>query len=184
MSQKCDGIFDCHDFSDECNESCYSEILEGLWLKCTCWLMGSFAILFNLVALFHGFSSIKKCKTEAMMITKVLMNLIGCGDLLMGLYLVALYIYDSFTIYGLLARRKNFRRGFARIRADTRGLRPVPRGSAGRPPKIFFGGLRRTSGERSADSGGLRADTGGSARTPRRTGGRVHSINVRRQKPP
>ena len=83
----------------------------------------------------------------------------------------------------LLARRKNFRRGFARIRADTRGLRPVPRGSAGRPPKIFFGGLRRTSGERSADTGGLRADTGGSARTPRRTGGRVHSKNVRRQKP-
>ena len=33
-----------------------------------------------------------------------------------------------------------------RIRADTRGLRPVPRGSAGRPPKIFFGGLRRTFG--------------------------------------
>ena len=64
-----------------------------------------------------------------------------------------------------------------RIRADTRGLRPVPRGSAGRPPKIFFGGLRRTFG-------GLRADTGGFARTPRRTGGRVHSINVRRQKPP
>ena len=82
---------------------------------------------------------------------------------------------------GLLARRKNFRRGFARIRADTRGLRPVPRGSAGRPPKIFFGGLRRTSGERSADTGGLRADTGGSARSPRRTGGRVHSKNVRRQ---
>ena len=71
-----------------------------------------------------------------------------------------------------------------RIRANPRGLRPVPRGSAGRPPKIFFGGLRRTSGERSADSGGLRADTCGSARTPRRTGGRVHSKNVRRQKSP
>ena len=54
-------------------------------------------------------------------------------------------------LFWLLARRKNFRRGFARIRADTRGLRPVPRGSAGRPPKIFFGGLRRTSGERPAN---------------------------------
>ena len=83
---------------------------------------------------------------------------------------------------GLLARRKTFRRGSARIRAETRGLRPVPRGSAGRPPKIFFGGLRRTSGERSADTGELRADTGGSARSPPRTGGRVHSKNVRRQK--
>ena len=45
--------------------------------------------------------------------------------------------------------------------------------------KIIF---RRTSGERSADSAGLRADTGGSARSPPRTGGRVHSKNVRRQK--
>ena len=32
--------------------------------------------------------------------------------------------------------------------------------------------------------GGVHADTGGFARTPRRTGGRVHSKNVLRQKPP
>ena len=83
---------------------------------------------------------------------------------------------------GQLARRRTFRRGSARIRAETRGLRPVPRGSGELPPKLFSGGLRRTSGERSADTGGLRADTGGSARTLPRTGGRVHSKNVRRQK--
>ena len=81
-----------------------------------------------------------------------------------------------------MARRKTFRRGSARIRAETRGFRPVPRGSAELPPKIFSRGLRRTSGERSADSAGLRAETGESARSPPRTGGRVHSKNVRRQK--
>ena len=69
-----------------------------------------------------------------------------------------------------------------RFRANPRGLRPVPRGSGELPPKLFSGGLRRTSGERSADTGRLRADTGGSARSPPRTGGRVHSKNVRRQK--
>ena len=32
-------------------------------------------------------------------------------------------------------------------------------GSAGLPPKIFSGGLRRTSGERSANSAGIRVDS-------------------------
>ena len=35
--------------------------------------------------------------------------------------------------------------------ADTRGIRPVPPGSAGLPPTQFSGGLRRTSGERPAN---------------------------------
>ena len=51
-----------------------------------------------------------------------------------------------------------------RIRADTRGLRPVPRGSAELPPKYFSSELRRTSAERPPDSGGLRRTPRGSAR--------------------
>ena len=75
----------------------------------------------------------------------------------------------------LLARRKTFRRCSARIRAETRGLRPDP-------PDVRQKYFSADSAERPADTGGLRADTGGSARTPLRTGGRVHSKNVRRQK--
>ena len=56
----------------------------------------------------------------------------------------------------LLARRKTFRRGSMRTPAETHGLCPVPRRSGKLPPKIFCGGLRRTSGEHSADSGGVR----------------------------
>ena len=82
----------------------------------------------------------------------------------------------------LFRRRKFFRRGLARICADTLGLRPDPPGSAGLPPTQFPGGRRRMSGERSADSAGLRPNPRGSARTPPRTGGVVRSENVRQKK--
>ena len=57
----------------------------------------------------------------------------------------------EFSNFRLLARRKNFRRGFARIRADTRGLRPVPRGSAGRPPDVRQKYFSADSAERPAN---------------------------------
>ena len=65
----------------------------------------------------------------------------------------------------------------ARIRADSARFRADP-------PDVRQKYFSADSAERPADSGGVRADTSGSARTPRRTGGRVHSKNVRRQKPP
>ena len=85
---------------------------------------------------------------------------------------------------GQYRRRKTFRGGLARIRAETRGLRPVPRRCAGLPPKNISSELRRTSAERSADSAELRPDPRESARTPPRTGGVVRSENVRQKKLP
>ena len=69
-----------------------------------------------------------------------------------------------------------------RTRADPRGYARTPPGSAGLPPTQFSGGRRRMSGERSADSAGLRPNPRGSARTPPRTGGVVRSENVRQKK--
>ena len=93
---KCDGEIDCFDWSDECNDSCGREILGSWILKMTCCFMGIFAMVFNSVSLFHGVSSIiHDCSTENMLITKVLMCLIGSGDFLIGVYLIALFIYDS-----------------------------------------------------------------------------------------
>ena len=74
---------------------CGKEILGNWVIKFMCWSMGILATLFNFVSVIRGFDSLSECQTEQFMISKALVSLIGLGDLLVGVYLVILSLYDS-----------------------------------------------------------------------------------------
>ena len=98
LDQQCDGIYDCFDLSDECDEACNrrKQILEHWILKSLCWSLGLMAITFNAMILIRTIKSIKSAETGSMLMTQVLVSLISIGDLLIGVYLVVLSVYDSF----------------------------------------------------------------------------------------
>ena len=99
IEQQCDGIYDCFDFSDECNDMCGRKILESFTLKCLGWFLGISAVLLNTVTVVRGVCTLTKSETEGLLIYNTLVSVIGFGDLLVGIYLISLSVYDS-IIFG------------------------------------------------------------------------------------
>ena len=95
MTKKCDGSFDCLDLTDECNNQCSRQILEGNALKCSSWVIGFLAVLANLIILSKNTRTLKKCKTTVALFNKSLIMMISFGDLLVGIYLFVISIYDG-----------------------------------------------------------------------------------------
>ena len=95
----CDGVIHCQDKSDECNDSCSKQILEGTFFKVISWIIGLSAVVANIPIIFTNTSSIRGCKTSMALINKVLILSIGLGDLMVGVYLVAVATADS-LVYG------------------------------------------------------------------------------------
>ena len=99
LKQQCDGIIDCVDLSDECNNNCGKRILEYWSLRGICWIMGILATTFNLILIIRTAYSLKSARTGSMLETKILIATIATGDLLNGLYLIAIAVYDT-IVYG------------------------------------------------------------------------------------
>ena len=91
----CDGSFDCLDLSDECNEHCSTDIIENTALKGFSWLIGSLAVLANIIIISKNTVALRKCRTTVALLNKSLIMTISLGDLLVGCYLLVISIYDG-----------------------------------------------------------------------------------------
>ena len=91
----CDKSFDCLDMSDECNAHCSEFILKGSALKAISWIIGSLAVITNVIIILKNAVTLKRCRTTAAFLNKSLIMMISSGDLFVGAYLFIVSIYDG-----------------------------------------------------------------------------------------
>ena len=96
---QCDGIYDCRYFDDECNEACDPSnrfILGNIGLKVSTWVIGGLAVIYNVFTTVRSFLKIRETKTYGGMMNRVLILLVSLGDLMMGVYLIAIAVVDVY----------------------------------------------------------------------------------------
>ena len=95
-SRLCDGNIDCPGMSDECNDRCGRQIIDKTYLKFAALVIGSLAIILNVAALIKSMFVDPWSKKVNLVQNKILIILVGVGDLLTGMYLLVLSGLDLY----------------------------------------------------------------------------------------
>lgn len=82
--------------SDECNTQCGKRIIDSIVLRVIALLCGSIAILLNITIIVSYIKNIKRGASLQSVRNELFIMVIGCGDLLTGLYLISLVGVDFY----------------------------------------------------------------------------------------
>eukprot|EP00116_Pleurobrachia_bachei_P000838 sb/3461100/ len=116
INSKCDGNFDCTDYSDECNEQCSDNIIQQLSFLVFSFVIGILATGANGIIIIKFFTTFGNSKNASAIMNQLLVFFISIGDFCMGLYLIIIACYElkyrnSITEYEYCKKQFEWRTG-------------------------------------------------------------------------
>ena len=87
-----DGNYDCEDFSDECSVA--TPIINSQVLSIVSWIIGIPAVVLNFIVFFKSITKMRDFTCPFKLVNRYMILLISLGDLMVGIYLIALSIIN------------------------------------------------------------------------------------------
>eukprot|EP00116_Pleurobrachia_bachei_P002602 sb/3462864/ len=111
LSQLCDGVVSCRDYSDECQPQCppsNKNIFANNYLRTASYTMGPMATVLNIVSLVRSSSKLTHIETYEMFLNQLTILMINLGDLFIGVYLIAVSYFDYIKSDGSYCQNRHF----------------------------------------------------------------------------
>ena len=98
-SRVCNGVFDCFDGSDECNDDCDSQtkIFQQVALYQIACMFGVLATVLNFIVIIHGIMKLLNIKSRKGRLNQSLILVVSFGDFLQGIFLLSLVFVERFV---------------------------------------------------------------------------------------
>jgi hypothetical protein len=107
LSSVCDKKEDCIGHRDECNDICGAKLIKDNFLQISAWFIGIAAVSSNSYVIGKYTRKLGEIRSTVRLVNSAFMVLIGCGDFLVGVYLVTLSVVNQY--YGSQYCQKRFR---------------------------------------------------------------------------